>query len=158
MSSGAKRLVQSLRGRTGGGGRSVGGGGGSTRSDGFIGDVNVVGSAGSSTSATRLCHYDSGHELDEISVVGGGGGIPVTGGIAIGSLQTPTTPCHCTAHKYGSGQTLYSIAGLPPRTSSTFSQSSLRKCFDQTKAPKLGFDIASGISGENNFSDSFILS
>ncbi|KAI4488018.1 hypothetical protein M0804_004866 [Polistes exclamans] len=115
MSSGAKRLVQSLRGRTGGGGRTVGGGGGSTRSDGFIGDVNVVGSAGSSTSATRLCHYDSGHELDEISVVGSSAVVPVAaGGIPIGSLPTPTTPCHCTAHKYGSGQTLYSIAGLPP--------------------------------------------
>ncbi|XP_043487202.1 potassium/sodium hyperpolarization-activated cyclic nucleotide-gated channel 3-like isoform X3 [Polistes fuscatus] len=115
MSSGAKRLVQSLRGRTGGGGRSVGGGGGSTRSDGFIGDVNVVGSAGSSTSATRLCHYDSGHELDEISVVGSSAAVPVAaGGIAIGSLPTPTTPCHCIAHKYGSGQMLYSITGLPP--------------------------------------------
>ncbi|XP_035739050.1 cGMP-gated cation channel alpha-1-like isoform X5 [Vespa mandarinia] len=119
MSSGAKRLVQSLRGRTsgggggggGGGGRSIGGGG-STRSDGIVGEVNVIGSAGSSTSATRLCHYDSGHELDEISVVGGS--VAVTGGVVIGPLPTPTTPCHCTTHKYGSGQTLYSIAGLPP--------------------------------------------
>ncbi|KAF7391355.1 hypothetical protein HZH66_009835 [Vespula vulgaris] len=111
MSSGAKRLVQSLRGRTGGGGRSTGGGG-STRSDGIVGESNVVGSAGSSTSATRLCHYDSGHELDEISVVGGS--VAVAGGVVIGPLPTPTTPCHCTAHKYGSGQTLYSIAGLPP--------------------------------------------
>ncbi|XP_011304330.1 cyclic nucleotide-gated cation channel subunit A isoform X1 [Fopius arisanus] len=81
MSSGAKRLVQSLRGRNSG----------PTNKD------TKGGSSGASTSATRLCHYDSGHELDEISVVGG----------------TPTTPCHCPG-KFGSGQTLYSIAGSVP--------------------------------------------
>ncbi|KAG7191230.1 hypothetical protein KM043_006057, partial [Ampulex compressa] len=66
-----------------------------------------AGGGGASTSATRLCHYDSGHELDEISVVGAA---------ARGSegLPTPTTPCHCGGLKYGSGQTLYSIAGLVP--------------------------------------------
>lgn len=112
MSSGAKRLVQSLRGRTsggGGGGRSSGGG--SSRFDGTAGEGNVgtgVGSGAPTTSVTRLCHYDSGHELDEISVVGG-----TTAGNLTG-LHTPTTPCHCTALKYDSRQTLYSIAGLPP--------------------------------------------
>ncbi|XP_076392648.1 uncharacterized protein LOC105663968 isoform X1 [Megachile rotundata] len=102
MSSGAKRLVQSLRGRTGGG-RGSGGG----RGDAGDGEGSGGGGGGASTSATRLCHYDSGHELDEISVVGaairGSEGLP-----------TPTTPCHCGGLKYGSGQTLYSIAGLVP--------------------------------------------
>ncbi|RLU26493.1 hypothetical protein DMN91_000289, partial [Ooceraea biroi] len=103
MSSGAKRLVQSLRGRSGG--RGTGGG----RSDVGAGEEGV-GGGGASTSATRLCHYDSGHELDEISVIG----------TAIGrggeGLTTPTTPCHCRNIKYGSGQTLCSIAGLVPPT------------------------------------------
>lgn len=102
MSSGAKRLVQSLRGRSGGG---RGGSGG--RGEGGGGEGGGGGGGGASTSATRLCHYDSGHELDEISVVGaairGSEGLP-----------TPTTPCHCGGLKYGSGQTLYSIAGLVP--------------------------------------------
>ncbi|XP_015439283.1 PREDICTED: cyclic nucleotide-gated cation channel alpha-3-like [Dufourea novaeangliae] len=98
MSSSAKRLVQSLRGRSGGG-RGNGGVGGGEGSGG--------GGGGASTSATRLCHYDSGHELDEISVVGG----TIRGSEG---LPTPTTPCHCGGHKYGSGQTLYSIAGLVP--------------------------------------------
>lgn len=103
MSSGAKRLVQSLRGRSGGGR----GGGGGGRGEGGGGEGSGGGGGGASTSATRLCHYDSGHELDEISVVGaairGSEGLP-----------TPTTPCHCGGLKYGSGQTLYSIAGLVP--------------------------------------------
>ncbi|XP_043480094.1 cyclic nucleotide-gated cation channel alpha-3 isoform X2 [Leptopilina heterotoma] len=101
MSSGAKRLVQSLRGRSAG--RSSGGG----RTDSSGGDGSGNG-GGASTSATRLFHYDSGHELDEISVVGG---------ISRGNegLTTPTTPCHCSGlNKYGSGQTLYSIAGSVP--------------------------------------------
>ncbi|KYM99732.1 Cyclic nucleotide-gated cation channel alpha-3 [Cyphomyrmex costatus] len=101
MSSGAKRLVQSLRGRTGG--RGTGGG----RSDAGAGDDGGVGGGGASTSATRLCHYDSGHELDEISVIGAT--VRDNEG-----LTTPTTPCHCRSIKYGSGQTLCSIAGLPP--------------------------------------------
>ncbi|KAL0123351.1 hypothetical protein PUN28_005706 [Cardiocondyla obscurior] len=100
MSSGAKRLVQSLRGRTGG--RGTGGG----RSDAGA-DDSGVGGGGASTSATRLCHYDSGHELDEISVIGAN--VRDNEG-----LTTPTTPCHCRSIKYGSGQTLCSIAGLPP--------------------------------------------
>ncbi|XP_025992201.1 cyclic nucleotide-gated cation channel alpha-3 [Solenopsis invicta] len=100
MSSGAKRLVQSLRGRTGG--RGTGGG----RSDAGAEDSGV-GGGGASTSATRLCHYDSGHELDEISVIGAN--VRDNEG-----LTTPTTPCHCRSIKYGSGQTLCSIAGLPP--------------------------------------------
>ncbi|XP_025163951.1 cyclic nucleotide-gated cation channel alpha-3 isoform X1 [Harpegnathos saltator] len=98
MSSGAKRLVQSLRGRTGG--RGAGGG----RSD--AGDDSGVGGGGASTSATRLCHYDSGHELDEISVIGAA--------VRNEGLTTPTTPCHCRSLKYGSGQTLCSITGLVP--------------------------------------------
>ncbi|XP_012279037.1 cyclic nucleotide-gated cation channel alpha-3 [Orussus abietinus] len=98
MSSGAKRLVQSLRGRSGG--RSGGGGGGRTDGDGG------GGGGGPTTSATRLCHYDSGHELDEISVVGGARGNE--------GLTTPTTPCHCSILKYDSRQTLYSIAGSVP--------------------------------------------
>ncbi|KAG5305731.1 CNGA2 protein, partial [Acromyrmex insinuator] len=101
MSSGAKRLVQSLRGRTGG--RGTGGG----RSDAGAGEDSGVGGGGASTSATRLCHYDSGHELDEISVIGAT--VRDNEG-----LTTPTTPCHCRSIKYGSGQTLCSIAGLPP--------------------------------------------
>ncbi|XP_025075283.1 cyclic nucleotide-gated cation channel alpha-3 isoform X4 [Pogonomyrmex barbatus] len=101
MSSGAKRLVQSLRGRTGG--RGTGGG----RSDAGAGEDSGVGGGGASTSATRLCHYDSGHELDEISVIG-------TTVRDNEGLTTPTTPCHCRNIKYGSGQTLCSIAGLPP--------------------------------------------
>ncbi|XP_012533940.1 cyclic nucleotide-gated cation channel alpha-3 isoform X2 [Monomorium pharaonis] len=100
MSSGAKRLVQSLRGRTGG--RGTGG-----RSDGGAGEDSGVGGGGASTSATRLFHYDSGHELDEISVIGAN--VRDNEG-----LTTPTTPCHCRSIKYGSGQTLCSIAGLPP--------------------------------------------
>ncbi|XP_044014284.1 uncharacterized protein LOC122856613 isoform X2 [Aphidius gifuensis] len=100
MSSGAKRLVQSLRGRS----TSGGGGGGGTR-----GRDNCGGS-GPSTSATRLWQqYDSGHELDEISVVGGIGG----GGGCSGAI-TPTTPCHYSGNKYDSGQTLYSIATSAP--------------------------------------------
>ena len=93
MSSGAKRLVQSLRDRGGGSG------GGRSRDDGGAG----------STSATRLFHYDSGHELDEISVIGRTNDELAT---------TPTTPYHHASqasqaqiNKYGSGQTLYSIAG-----------------------------------------------
>lgn len=101
MSSGAKRLVQSLRGRSGGG-RGTGGG----RADVGAGDDSGVGVGGASTSATRLWHYDSGHELDEISVIGAARGNE--------GLTTPTTPCHCRSVKYGSGQTLCSIAGLPP--------------------------------------------
>lgn len=101
MSSGAKRLVQSLRGRSGGG-RGTGGG----RADAGAGDDGGVGVGGASTSATRLFHYDSGHELDEISVIGAN----VRGNEG---LTTPTTPCHCRSIKYGSGQTLCSI-GLPP--------------------------------------------
>ncbi|TGZ37653.1 Uncharacterized protein DBV15_03354 [Temnothorax longispinosus] len=101
MSSGAKRLVQSLRGRTGG--RGTGGG----RSDAGAGEDSGVGGGGASTSATRLCHYDSGHELDEISVIGAT--VRDNEG-----LTTPTTPCHCRNIKYGSGQTLCSITGLPP--------------------------------------------
>ncbi|KMQ96709.1 cyclic nucleotide-gated cation channel alpha-3 [Lasius niger] len=101
MSSGAKRLVQSLRGRSGGG-RGTGGG----RAD-VAGDDGGVGVGGASTSATRLFHYDSGHELDEISVIGAA----VRGNEG---LTTPTTPCHCRSIKYGSGQTLCSIPGLPP--------------------------------------------
>ncbi|XP_077281179.1 uncharacterized protein LOC143907924 isoform X2 [Temnothorax americanus] len=103
MSSGAKRLVQSLRGRTGG--RGTGGG----RSDAGAGEDSGVGGGGASTSATRLCHYDSGHELDEISVIG------ATVRDNEQGLTTPTTPCHCIRNiKYGSGQTLCSITGLPP--------------------------------------------
>ncbi|XP_019885604.1 cyclic nucleotide-gated cation channel alpha-3 isoform X7 [Camponotus floridanus] len=102
MSSGAKRLVQSLRGRSGGG-RGTGGG----RADVGAGDDGGVGVGGASTSATRLWHYDSGHELDEISVIG----TAIRGNEG---LTTPTTPCHCRSIKYGSGQTLCSIAGLPP--------------------------------------------
>ncbi|XP_070167698.1 cyclic nucleotide-gated channel alpha-3-like isoform X5 [Polyergus mexicanus] len=102
MSSGAKRLVQSLRGRSGGG-RGTGG----DRADAGAGDDSCVGVSGASTSATRLWHYDSGHELDEISVIGAA----VRGNEG---LTTPTTPCHCRSIKYGSGQTLCSIAGLPP--------------------------------------------
>ncbi|XP_043275927.1 cyclic nucleotide-gated cation channel alpha-3 isoform X2 [Venturia canescens] len=108
MSSGAKRLVQSLKGRSTGGGRSGGGGGGG-RSDG---DGSGGGAGAASTSATRLFHYDSGHELDEISVVqvsSRGGGVGGSEG-----LPTPATPCNCSAVKYGSGQTLYSIAGSVP--------------------------------------------
>ncbi|XP_050460878.1 cyclic nucleotide-gated cation channel alpha-3 isoform X5 [Cataglyphis hispanica] len=101
MSSGAKRLVQSLRGRSGGG-RGTGG----DRADAGAGDDSCVGVSGASTSATRLWHYDSGHELDEISVIGAARGNE--------GLTTPTTPCHCRSIKYGSGQTLCSIAGLPP--------------------------------------------
>ncbi|XP_026669213.1 cGMP-gated cation channel alpha-1-like isoform X1 [Ceratina calcarata] len=104
MSSGAKRLVQSLRGRSGGG-RGSGGGG---RGDAGGGEgTGGGGGGGASTSATRLCHYDSGHELDEISVVGG----TIRGSEG---LPTPTTPCHCGGHKYDSRQTLYSITGLVP--------------------------------------------
>lgn len=100
MSSGAKRLVQSLRGRSGG--RGTGG-----RSDVGAGEEGV-GGGGASTSATRLCHYDSGHELDEISVIG------TTVGRGGEGLTTPTTPCHCRNIKYGSGQTLCSIGLVPP--------------------------------------------
>ncbi|XP_020288866.1 potassium/sodium hyperpolarization-activated cyclic nucleotide-gated channel 1-like [Pseudomyrmex gracilis] len=99
MSSGAKRLVQSLRGRSGG--RSAGGG----RSGAGAGEDCGVGGGGASTSATRL-YYDSGHELDEISVIGAA----VRGNEG---LTTPTTPCHYRNIKYGSGQTICSIAGLP---------------------------------------------
>ncbi|XP_076165320.1 uncharacterized protein LOC143145643 isoform X1 [Ptiloglossa arizonensis] len=102
MSSSAKRLVQSLRGRSGGGRGSSGG-----RGDAGGGEGSGGGGGGASTSATRLWHYDSGHELDEISVVGA-----TTRGSE--GLPTPTTPCHCGGLKYGSGQTLYSIAGLVP--------------------------------------------
>ena len=109
MSSGAKRLVQSLRSRNSGGGRS----GGRNEGDGS------VGAGAASTSATRLFHYDSGHELDEISVVPGstirsGGGGAAGGGGGSEGLPTPATPCNCSALKYGSGQTLYSIAGSVP--------------------------------------------
>lgn len=86
MSSGAKRFVQSLRGRASG------------PNSNSKNDSTGGGASGPSTSATRLCHYDSGHELDEISVVGG----------------TPMTPCHCPGVRYGSGQTLYSIAASVP--------------------------------------------
>lgn len=102
MSSGAKRLVQSLRGRNSGGGRN---GGGRNEGDG---SGSAVGGA-ASTSATRLFHYDSGHELDEISVVPGS-----TRGGGSEGLPTPATPCNCSTLKYGSGQTLYSIAGSVP--------------------------------------------
>lgn len=118
MSSGAKRLVQSLRGRNGGGSGAGNGGsnrGSSTRSDSH-GDC--VGGAAASTSATRLFHYDSGHELDEISVIARGAD----------DITTPTTPYHhygapqvaistgpaAGQLRYGSGQTLYSIAGSVP--------------------------------------------
>lgn len=102
MSSSAKRLVQSLRGRSGGNRGS-----GAGRGDAGGGEGSGGGGGGASTSATRLCHYDSGHELDEISVVGG----TIRGSEG---LPTPTTPCHCGGLKYGSGQTLYSIPGLVP--------------------------------------------
>ncbi|XP_066583612.1 cyclic nucleotide-gated channel alpha-3 isoform X2 [Prorops nasuta] len=112
MSSGAKRLVQSLRGRNGSSGGGGGGGGGGNGCGSGGGGGGGTGPGGSSTSATRLCHYDSGHELDEISVVRGSEG-----------LHTPTTPCHCgptaTSIKYGSGQTLYSITGLVPPASAS---------------------------------------
>lgn len=112
MSSSAKRLVQSLRGRSSG--SSGGGRTGSARSDSRVGD-NCSGTV-ASTSATRLFHCDSGHELDEISVIARG-----TGDLVL----TPTTPYHCisggpslgsstAAIRYGSGQTLYSIAGSVP--------------------------------------------
>jgi len=128
MSSGAKRLVQSLRGRSGG--RGTGGG----RSDAGAGEEGV-GGGGASTSATRLCHYDSGHELDEISVIG------ATIGRAGEGLTTPTTPCHCRSIKYGSGQTLCSIAGLVPPTPAIHSHRTqsgeypLRTCGDPRIPP-----------------------
>lgn len=105
MSSGAKRLVQSLRGRSGNGGKP-----GSGRSDSHGGDGSGGGGGGAaaSTSHTRLFHYDSGHELDEISVIARNSEDPTT----------PTTPYHygsgAGAVRYGSGQTLYSIAGSVP--------------------------------------------
>lgn len=112
MSSSAKRLVLSLRERGAGGGSGGGGRERSGRGDSGDGTGGGNGSGGGSgsgsgaatTSATRLCHYDSGHELDEISIVGVG--------TRNGESVTPTTPCHC---KYGSGQTLYSVAtSVPP--------------------------------------------
>ncbi|XP_008547129.1 potassium/sodium hyperpolarization-activated cyclic nucleotide-gated channel 3 [Microplitis demolitor] len=107
MSSGAKRLVQSLRGHNGASasGQSSAHLG---KNDCFaVRGAGVDNSGAGSTSATRLCYYDSGHELDEISVVG--------------SAATPTTPCHYSSgNKYGSGQTLYSIATtVPPAAIST---------------------------------------
>lgn len=130
MSSGAKRLVQSLRGRSGG--RGAGGG----RSDAGAGDDSGVGvGGGASTSATRLFHYDSGHELDEISVIGAT--------VRSEGLTTPTTPCHCRSIKYGSGQTLCSIAGLPAPASSTHrAQSGEYDCYlfnvlDRRQSPRL---------------------
>ncbi|XP_016838473.1 cyclic nucleotide-gated cation channel alpha-3 isoform X5 [Nasonia vitripennis] len=122
MSSGAKRLVQSLRGRSGGGGGGGGGGhghgrSGSGRSDSHGGGGgDGGGGAAASTSATRLFHYDSGHELDEISVIARNSE----------DLTTPTTPYHCGgggAIRYGSGQTLYSIAGsVPPAPAAPLSR------------------------------------
>lgn len=122
MSSGAKRLVQSLRGRSGSGSGDGGGGGGggprggSRRSESRGSDGGGAGS----TSATRLFHYDSGHELDEISVIARG---------AEDIATTPTTPYHMggTAgpgtgqYKYDSGQTLYSM--VPPLSASRITPS-----------------------------------
>lgn len=106
MSSSAKRLVLSLRGRgAGGGGGGRGDPGDGTGGGSESGGGSGSGSGAATTSATRLFHCDSGHELDEISVVGTRNGESVT----------PTTPCHC---KYGSGQTLYSVAtSVPPAPS-----------------------------------------
>lgn len=95
MSSSAKRLVQSLRGRSGGG-RGNGGG----RSDAGGGEGSGGGGGGASTSATRLCPSDNSLELNQISVVGD---------------TIATTPCHCGALKYGTrGQALFSIADWVP--------------------------------------------
>ncbi|XP_058803224.1 cyclic nucleotide-gated cation channel alpha-3 isoform X5 [Phymastichus coffea] len=123
MSSGAKRLVQSLRGRSGGGGGGGSSRSGSTRSESHDGGA---GGAAASTSATRLFHYDSGHELDEISVIARGAD----------DITTPTTPYHHYGPaqvsvavagggqlRYGSGQTLYSIAGsVPPAPAAPLSR------------------------------------
>lgn len=145
MSSGAKRLVQSLRGRSTGGGRSGGGG----RSDG---DGSGGGGAGAaSTSATRLFHYDSGHELDEISVVQGSS----RGGGGSEGLPTPATPCNCSVVKYGSGQTLYSIAAsVPPAPAAPIHRNApgkldsiLSRSHDKDNTNK---DSASRVKSSNN--------
>ncbi|KAK0082477.1 hypothetical protein PV325_010314 [Microctonus aethiopoides] len=138
MSSGAKRLVQSLRGRSGVS---------STdhvhvnRKDCITVDRDTTGAA--STSATRLCHYDSGHELDEISVVGVG-------------VVTPTTPCHCTSNKYGSGQTLYSIAASVPPSASTFTPAASSSAISSTAlrtGTTTGHTSSGGFLGLANYSD-----
>ncbi|XP_076379390.1 cyclic nucleotide-gated channel alpha-2 isoform X2 [Megalopta genalis] len=96
MSSSAKRLVQSLRGRSGGGRGNSGG-----RSDAGGGDGSGGGGGAASTSATRLCHSDNSLELNQISVVGD---------------TIATTPCHCGGLKYGRGQALFSVADWVPDT------------------------------------------
>ncbi|KAJ8680559.1 hypothetical protein QAD02_016346 [Eretmocerus hayati] len=120
MSSSAKRLVQTLRGRNNNG---SGGRGNSSRSDSRDsydggGGGGGCGGASHSTSATRLFQYDSGHELDEISVIGSR-----SPGITGDEPTTPTTPYHsgnatvgAPGMGYGSRQTLYSIAGSVPAT------------------------------------------
>ncbi|XP_034950798.1 potassium/sodium hyperpolarization-activated cyclic nucleotide-gated channel 4 isoform X3 [Chelonus insularis] len=134
MSSGAKRLMQSLRGRSG---ASASDQSAHARNDCSAGRDTGA----SSTSATRLCYYDSGHELDEISVVGG--------------AVTPTTPCHCSGNKYGSGQTLYSIATsvLPVPTSIPVASSAITST-PRSIATSVGQPSASSFPGLADCEDS----
>ncbi|KAL7303903.1 hypothetical protein TKK_0004023 [Trichogramma kaykai] len=173
MSSGAKRFVQSLRGRnvtTSNNSSSNNNNNNNNNSgsshhlhqhhrsgSGSSHDIGGGGGASASTSATRLFdRYDSGHELDEISVIGRSGPDDYTA-----AATTPTTPYHQQQqqqqlhHHYSSGgaapispaatviggsslgsvglnkqydsrQTLYSIAGSMPNSQASGAASNNR--------------------------------